>query len=351
MAYIQERTDSKGTLRYRVQVRLKGHPTRSATFERKTKAKQWAQQIETAIREGRHFKAIESKKHTLNQLIDRYLKHVAPALKSAGDRQRHLQWWKGQIGAYTLADITPALIVECRDRLARGHTNRGEQRSPSTVNRYMASLSRPFSVGMKEWGWVEDSPFRKISTLREPRGRVRCLDEEDRKRLLEACKERSRLLYAIVVIALSTGARKNEIMTLKWPQVDLTQGLITLHETKNNERRSVPLLGHALDLVRELAKVRRLDTDLLFPSHKDPNKPLSINTIWKRAVKNAELVDFRFHDTRHCAASYLLMSGATLAELSDLLGHKTLQMVKKYSHMTTPHAAKIVAQMNAQIFP
>lgn len=162
--------------------------------------------------------------------------------------------------------------------------------------------------------------------------------------------ERSRLLYAIVVIALSTGARKNEIMTLKWPQINLSQGLITLHETKNNERRTIPLQGHALELVRELAKVRRLDTDLLFPSHKDPNKPLSINTIWKRAVKDAGLVDFKFHDTRHSCASYLLMSGATLAELSELLGHKSLEMVKRYAHMTTPHAAKIVAKMNQAIF-
>jgi integrase len=214
----------------------------------------------------------------------------------------------------------------------------------------MAALSSAITVGLKEWGWIEDSPFRKINTLRESRGRVRCLDEEERKRLLEACMERSRLLYVVLVVALSSGARKNEIMTLKWSQVDLTHGLFTLHETKNSEWRSVPLQGRALELVRELAKVRRLDTDLLFPSHKDPNKPLSINTIWKRAVKDAGLVDFRFHDTRHCAASYLLMSGATLAELSELLGHKSLQMVKRYSHMTTPHAAKIVEKMNREIF-
>ncbi len=130
MAYIQERTDSKGSLRYRVQIRLIGHPTQSATFQRKTDAKRWAQQTETAICEGRHFKAIEAKRHTLNQLIDRYLRDVAPALKSAGDRQRQLKWWKEQIGAYTLADITPPLIVECRDRLAQGRTFRGDRRSP-----------------------------------------------------------------------------------------------------------------------------------------------------------------------------------------------------------------------------
>ena len=350
MAYIQERTDSKGSLRYRVQIRLKGHPTQSATFQRKTDAKRWAQQTETAICEGRHFKAIEAKRHTLNQLIDRYLRDVAPALKSAGDRQRQLKWWKEQIGAYTLADITPALIVECRDRLAQGRTFRGDRRSPSTVNRYMAALSHAFTIGMKEWGWIEDNLFRKISTLKEPRGRVRFLDEEERRRLLEACKEHSRQLYTIVVVAVSTGARKNEIMSLTWNQANVNRGLITLHDTKNNERRSIPLQGHALELVKEMAKIRRLDTDLLFPSHKSPDKPLSINTIWKRIVKKAALNDFRFHDLRHSAASYLAMNGASLAEIAEVLGHKTLQMVKRYSHLSEQHTAKVVARMNKQIF-
>ncbi len=350
MAHIQERTDSTGKTHYRVQVRLKGRPTQSATFERKTDAKRWAQQIETAIREGRHFKSIEAKRHTLDQLIDRYIRDVAPALKTSGARQRQLRWWKEQIGAYTLADITPALIIECRNRLALGQTTRGGQRSPSTANRYMAALSHALTIGMKEWGWLEDNPFRKITGLKEPRGRVRFLEEHERKCLLAACKEHSKLLYTIVVIALSTGARKNEIISLAWPQVNVSRGLITLLDTKNDERRSVPLQEHALELVKEMAKVRRLDTDLLFPSHRNPNKSLSIDSVWRRVVENAELDDFRFHDLRHSAASYLAMNGASLAEIAEVLGHKTLQMVKRYSHLSEQHTAKVVAKMNKQIF-
>ena len=157
-------------------------------------------------------------------------------------------------------------------------------------------------------------------------------------------------MYAIVVIALSTGARKGEILSLRWSQVNLKKRMITIHDTKNNERRSIPLQGHALDIVNDLGKVRRLDTDLLFPSKTNPDKQLSIDTIWKGIIKDSKIVNFRFHDLRHSAASYLAMNGASIPEIADVLGHKTLQMVKRYSHLTEQHTSEVVAKMNKQIF-
>jgi integrase len=123
-----------------------------------------------------------------------------------------------------------------------------------------------------------------------------------------------------------------------------------LHETKNGERRRVPLAGHALDLLREHAKIRRLDTDLLFPGNSNAHKPIDLRKPFENALKAAEITDFRWHDLRHCTASYLAMNGASLAEIAEVLGHKTLQMVKRYSHLSDGHVSNVVARMNEKIF-
>ena len=192
--------------------------------------------------------------------------------------------------------------------------------------------------------------MRKVRKLKEARGRVRFLSDNERPRLLDACKAHSPTLYAAVVLALSTGARQGEILNLTWRDIDLARGMIILEETKNNERRAIPLQGLALELVKDMSKVKRIDTDLLYPSKQDPSKPLYVHSIWRATVKKAGIEDFRFHDLRHSCASYLAMNGASLAEIADVLGHKTLQMVKRYSHMSEQHTAGVVARMNKQIF-
>ncbi len=351
MAFIEERTYSGGKKRYRVQVRLKGYPTQSATFERRTDAKKWAQDTESAIRDGRHFKTSEAKRHTVGEMIDRYMKSVLPSKGyQAYNQKPQYEWWKNRIGDYSLADASPSLIAECRDELLEGITHLKQKRSPATVNRYMAAISHCFTIAVKEWGWLDDSPMRKVRKMKEPRGRIRFLSDDERPALLNACRESENpYLYTIVVLALSTGARQGEILSLKWDQVDLKRKLITLYETKNKEIRSLPLTGHALKLVKDLNKVRRINTDLLFSS-KTKNQPVDIRYSWAVALTTAKIENFRFHDLRHSAASYLAMNGATLAEIAEILGHKTLQMVKRYSHLTEQHTAKVVTKMNKEIF-
>ena len=354
MANIEKRI-SGGATSYRVKVRLKGFPPQSATFERLTDAKKWAQHTESAIREGRHFKTTEAKRHTLAELVDRYCREVLPSKKSKIDQAQQLGWWKTEIGTFTLADVSPSLLAEYRDKLGREITVRKKPRSPASVVRYMAALSHAFTVAVKEWGWLEDSPMRKVTKPRESRGRVRFLSDNERALLLKACKESSNpYLYPVVVLALSTGMRQGEIMGLTWDVVDLNRGRAILHETKNGERRAVAITGHALDLLNALTKVRRIDSNLIFPAketrpHK-PQKPIDLRTPWETAMKESGLVDFRFHDLRHSAASYLAMNGASLAEIAEVLGHKTLQMVKRYAHLSEGHTARVVASMNQKIF-
>jgi integrase len=262
-----------------------------------------------------------------------------------------LEWWKEKMGVYLLSDITPALIVQYRDELLIGTTYRGTQRSPATVVRYMAALSHAFTIAMKEWQWLEDTPTRKVTNPKESKGRVRFLDDDERVKLLSACKESSNAwLYSCVILALSTGMRQAELMGLKWPDINLKEGFLILHETKNGERRRVPLSGLALSLLQEHARIRRLDTQLLFPSIVHKNKPIILRGAFTAALKVADITDFHWHDLRHCTASYLAMNGASLAEIAEILGHKTLAMVKRYAHLSDGHVSTVVASMNEKIF-
>ena len=216
--------------------------------------------------------------------------------------------------------------------------------------RYLAALSHAYSTAVNEWGWLESNPVKKVKRPTEPRGRVRYLNEVEREKLLKACQESSNpFLYTIVVLAISTGMRHGEILGLTWDDVDLTRRRIILNKTKNDERRAVPIVGAAFDLLKSLSKVRRLDSRLLFPGG-NPAKPIEIRVPWLAALEKAGIRDFRFHDLRHTAASYLAMNGATLAEIAEILGHKTFQMVKRYAHLSESHTASVVEKMNAKIF-
>jgi integrase len=197
----------------------------------------------------------------------------------------------------------------------------------------MAALSHLFTVAVKEWGWLQENPLARVSKLKESRGRIRFLSDEERERLLTACRlSDSAYLYPVVVLCLSTGGRKMEILSLRWEEnVDLQRGVITLHETKNSEIRLLPLKGHALDIMKAHAKVRILNTPFVFPS-KNLSRPIDLRKPWETALKRAGITDFRFHDLRHSCASYLAMNGATSAEIAAVLGHKTLEMVKRYAH-------------------
>ncbi len=350
---IEKRISSTGKISYRARIELKGYKRLSATFASKTKAKLWKQQTEGAMREGRYFKTIESRKHTIGELADRYIRDVLPTKPKSYNKQKaQLLWWKDQLGHRLLFDLTPALIGECRDVLASQTTYRGTKRSSATVVRYLAALSHALSTALKEWGWLEDSPMRKVTKPKEPRGRVRYLSSEERHALLEACKQSSSsYLYPIVILGLSTGMRQMEILNLKWKDIDLEKGIIILHETKNDERRCVPLAGHALELIKQLSATRKNISPFLFPSNKlSKNKPYNIRSPWENAVKMAGIKDFRFHDLRHDFASQLLASGASLAQLSEVLGHKTLQMIKRYAHLCQSQAADVVAKMNDRLF-
>lgn len=352
MATIQKRVSARtGKVTYRTQVRIRGHPACSATFKRKTDAKRWAQQTEFSIRDGRYFRSDLHRKFTVADMIDRYVADILPRKTRSAHTQVHqYRWWRDRIGSYLLSDVTPSILAKCRDELAREEVPGGQLRSRATVNRYLAAISHSFNTAMNEWEWLPNNPVEPLGKLKEPTGRIRFLEPEELKKLMVACAEsKSKYLNPIVVLALATGMRRGEILSLTWNQVDLDRGSVTLQRTKNDQFRAIPLTGHARDLIGQLHNEDARRDDLLFPG-KSKKAPVDIKGPWITALKRAEIEDFRFHDLRHTAASYLAMNGATTSEIAEVLGHKTLQMVMRYTHLSEAHTTEVVERMNRKLF-
>ncbi len=356
MANIQKRVGKDGAITYRVQVRLKGYTPESACFAKLTAAKELARQTETDMKAGRHFGA--SKRHTFNELADEYLPHAKDSVR--------LDYWRGIFGTDTLDTITPARISKQRDKLLSEETSRfrtpatgdAEQdakrerlmRTGATVNRYLAALSACMGYAVKELQWLERNPCDRIKKPAESKGRVRFLSDDERATLLTACKPHDEL-YLAVVLALSTGARQSEVMSLRYGQIDFGRQVITLNKTKNGETRALPLVSTAFSLLQERAKVRSLNDDRVFPPTIRAKKSeyLDLRQSWELALKAAGITDFHWHDLRHTAASYMAMSGVSLVEISKILGHRTMQMVSRYSHLSDGHIVATGEKLAARL--
>lgn len=347
MATIREREAADGTVTFHVQVRLKGFKPATASFERKTDAKKWAGATETAMREGRYFSREQGAKRTLAELLDRYETEVLADKADKATQAPQLKWWRRELGHVVLRDLAPGVIGAARDKLMAEPGSKGKPRGPATANRYLAALSHALSVASKEWEWIEANPLKRVRRKVEPRGRVRFLSDAERKRVLEACKASDeKTLFPITAIAIASGPRQGEILALRYPEhVDLVKRRLLIARSKNGESRTVPIAPFVVDALREYLKGRGAEPGLLFPIRGDVlHKP------WREALAAAKVEDFRFHDLRHTAASYLAMNGATLMELMHVLGHKTMQMVKRYAHLTEQHTAEVVDRMAAKVF-
>jgi integrase len=353
MASIQTRRSKGGQISYRVRICRKGYPPVSATFLQKTAARRFIEEHESAVRDGRYFQKAEAAKHTLAEAIDRF---VAQRLKSDREtlnhQKHHLAWFRRKIGHCLLSNLTPAALSECKRELLVENLPEGRPRKGATANRYLASLSAALRVACEDWMWCDVNPLRMVRREADSKFVGRFLSDEERNRLLDAAKaDASPHIYPVVVLAIATGMRRGEIKNLRWREVDLKRGVIILERTKNGEKRRVPLGGLPRELLLQQAKVRRLDSDLVFPSSgAKAGVPFELDTAWQRVRKRAGLQGFRFHDCRHTTASYLAMQGASLVEIAEILGHKSMQMVKRYAHFAEGHTGRLVEEMNKKIF-
>jgi len=240
--------------------------------------------------------------------------------------------------------------IEGAVRPKKDKEGKGGRPSPATVTRYLALFGHALEIAVREWEWLPSNPIRRVSPPKEPRGRVRYLSPEERTRLLAECqKSKNKRLYPLVLVALGTGARQGELLSLRWKDVDLVKGAAILHDTKNGTTRTISLKGPVLEVLRDRAKVRSIANDFVFvsiaPKRERTSGVYFPKKSWALVLKKAKVEDFRFHDLRHSFASYLAMSGETLAGLAAALGHKTLAMVQRYAHLSEEHTSNKVGKM------
>lgn len=342
-----------GTTAFYVEVRRKGLKKPLTKVEKNiSKARQWLKSTEVAIDEGKELPDSKARKRTLNDLIEQYKKiHLSKFPLRLEDQIHQLNWWQEHYGERLLISITPSLLCEAQDVLVNGTTSRKTSRTNSTVNRYFSTLSKAFSLAAKSWGWITETPFKRIYKLPENPGRTRFLTQEELITLLEQCKcNKNDNLYGMVLIAGTMGLRFGEIAKLQWEHIDFEHEFMTIAISKNGDSRVVPLTDQVSSYLKERS-ASKTQKELLFP----PKNLLKhhqyslIRKAFQKALDLANIKDFKFHDLRHTCASHLAMNGASQGELMDILGHNSPTMTKRYAHYSKKHIKRLMQKTSNQL--
>ena len=272
---------------------------------------------------------------TLAQAIERYLAAKARKRTLAEDK-RQLEALKAVFGAETpVAEISAARISQYKaERLGTKSEHTGRPLTAAAVNRPLALLRHLLRLAHEEWELLDAVP--RIRLEKEPQGRIRWLESDEEARLLAACaKSQNQELLAIVTLALETGLRRGELLGLTWDRVDMSRGVIRLEVTKSGKRREVPMRQAVYDILAAVAG----------PREGRVWRSSNIRTAFERTVTAAKLDSpFHFHDCRHHFASWFVMRGGSIVALQDLLGHASLSMTRRYSHLAPDHLRSEVAE-------
>jgi len=284
----------------------------------------------TEIAENRYLDVKKEEKIKFEDFAAQYLEfHCKPNNKTwkTSDKNKIKNLKQYFSGKY-LYEITP-LDIE------RYKSDRIKKVLPSTVNRDLACLKSIFNRAI-EWKKARENPMHQVKLFKENNQRLRYLEKEEIVRLLENCCEH---LKPIVTVALNTGMRKGEILNLKWHDIDFRRDIIYLHNTKNGEKREIPMNS---EVRTTLIKVRKHpQSPYIFCSK--TGKPFGdIKKSFLTALTNSGIINFHFHDLRHTFASQLVMSGVDLNTVRELMGHKSIQMTLRYSHLSPDHKKRAV---------
>lgn len=338
-------------------IRKAGWPTTIKTFRLKKDADDWSRRTEDEMVRGLFIQRGPSERMTFETAMKRYLSDVTPTkrpLTQNAERNRAVSL-VAFFGKYSLAAITTELIAQYRDaRLAgedRMKEGKAQPRAANTVRLDLALLGHIFTVAVKEWGL--GLPYNPVMNLRRPSpgpGRNRRLSPEEELRLLDAVDNHSNpMLSWIVRIAIETGMRSSEISTLRVSQVEHERRIVRLIETKNTLPRTVPLSLAATETFRLALNnpARPKETELIFygePGRDGRRRPYNFNKVWGDIKKAVGVADFKFHDLRHEAVSRLVESGLSDQEVASISGHKSMQMLRRYTHL---RAEDLVARLDS----
>jgi integrase len=256
----------------------------------------------------------EAETTSLSDALNRYLKEVVPTKKGKAQEEKRIGLWLcDPLAKRSLASLRSSDFATWRDK-------RLESVSPATCVRDLALLSHVFTVARTDWGIAVSNPIQSIRKPGVSNARTRRLVGDEESRLLDACrKSKNKHLYSMVVLALETACRQSEIVSLTWSEIDLGRSVMERKDSKNGEGRIVPLTKKALSVLPDRGIGR------LYPVF--PRKA------WESALSKAGIDDFHFHDLRHEAVSRLFERGLNQFEVAAVSGHKTMQMLKRYTHL------------------
>lgn len=342
---------SRGPYQWQAKVRKKGFPALSKTFTLRADAEKWARMVEAEMDRGLYLPRRTAETTTLADVADDFEANFAPLHYRGPAWKFKLTQLKAHFGSYALAALTPGLVANYRDtRLAepdsryKRDTENAPRVSPSTVKGELDLLSKLLGYAEKERG-IPLPNGNPVAGIRKPgngKGRERRLSEAERQQLLEKCiKSKNAWLRGAVELALETAMRQGEILGLRWENVDLKAGIALLPQTKNGEARAVPLTHAALDTLKALP---RSINGLVFPLGR-----MTLYKAFSRATRRAGIEDLTFHDLRHEALSTLAELGElNVLEIAAVSGHKSLQVLKRYTHLQAGRLADKINKARAR---
>lgn len=249
------------------------------------------------------------------------------------DDKAHLRWADKYLGPLLLTDISRDVLDRVTvARLAEGKSN-------ATVNRLLEIVRAILRMAVYEWEWLQRCP--KVRLLPEPKRRIRWLTREEAAQLIT---ELPRHLAAMAVFSLETGLRKSNVTGLQWSQVDLERRTAWIHPDQAKARRAiaVPLSSKAVIVLREQVGKHAA---FVFTYAGKPVRQVNTKA-WKQALKRAGIAEFRWHDLRHTWASWHVQAGTPLPVLQELGSWETVEMVRKYAHLSSDHLAPYVDRMS-----
>ncbi len=330
MAHIQRIKRQDGFV-YRSIIKRKGFKTITKVFKSKKLAIEFAKHIEGNRESLLAFNKPQQSQLLFSELVQEYLLNGYRGTRPK-DQSYRLDFWVNNLGSKQVEEITRIEISNLLSTLSPRLSN-------ATVNRYKAAISVIFTYACRYFNLI-DNPALHIPSLPENNKRTRFLSEAERTSLFKACRASHwDKLYLIVLLAITTGARKGELTKLRWNDIDFDRRTAYVATTKNGQPKVLPLTD---SVIRELQLFDTKDSSLIFASRIKCDAPYCFTKPWKKALEDADINDFRFHDLRHSCASYLAQSGASLLEIADVLGHKQISVTKRYAHLCIEHKSSLI---------
>lgn len=280
------------------------------------------------------------KKTRLKDALEIYQQKVSILKKGyKQEKFRVAQLARSALGQMMVDEISSVDIATYRDaRLESLNLKTLKKISPATVRLEMSLLSNFFDIARIEWGFCEGNPVKNVRKPKTPPGRDRRLTPREERLIHRYCHAHSnRELLSIVIFAVETAMRQGEILKLRWEDVNLSQRVATLHDTKNGTRRDVPLSLVAREMLTRLGP-KSCGSIFSYQSN-------GLKSTWRLMLQRLQIEDLHFHDLRHEACSRLFEKGTLdMMEIAAISGHKSLGMLKRYTHLK---AQKLVRKLEA----